>query len=257
MLFKGTIMKKFYILAAAMLAFTSTAFAQIGSLSSDLVYTPVTPCRIFDTRVSQGGTGPIVASGTKNFLIWGQTSYASQGGAASDCGITASNNTAAVAVNFTVVSPATAGFITAFPFGTTRPTAATVNFNAGDVRGNFSIAKNAQGGASDLSIFSTSNVEVVGDVVGYYSKPVATALECVTTTAVTNPINNGPLNGVFFSGAIPAACAAGYTQTSIICAVDNASASASPFNANQCAGNSNVNTHNLSASRVCCRIPGR
>ena len=44
-------MKKLFIVLAAMLTFTSTAFAQLGSLASDLVYTPVTPCRIFDTRI--------------------------------------------------------------------------------------------------------------------------------------------------------------------------------------------------------------
>ena len=130
-------MKFFFVVLAATLTFTSTAFAQIGSVASDLVYTPVTPCRIFDTRTSAGGTGPIPAAGTKNFMILGQASYASQGGAASNCGITASINTAAVAVNFTVVSPATPGYITAYPFGTTKPTAATVNFNAGDVRVTF------------------------------------------------------------------------------------------------------------------------
>ena len=206
-------MKKLFVVLAAMLTFTSTAFAQLGSLASDLVYTPVTPCRIFDTRTSQGGTGPIAAGGTKNFLIWGVGSYAGQGGAASNCGITAANNTAAVAVNFTVVSPATPGFITAFPFGTTRPTAATVNFNAGDVRGNFSIAKNAQSGASDLSVFSTSNVEVVGDVVGYYSKPVATALQCVLQPlqAVSLPVG---FDSYIYTTSV---CSAGYAAVSPYC----------------------------------------
>lgn len=247
-------MKKLFILLAAMLTFTTTAFAFIGSADADLVYTPVTPCRIFDTRVSQGGTGPIPAAGTKNFFIWGQSSYAGQGGAASNCGITAGSNTAAVAVNFTVVSPATPGFITAFPFGTTRPTAATVNFNAGDVRGNFSIAKNSQGGASDLSIFSTSNVEVVGDVVGYYSKPVATALECVETANTNLVIAASGGTG----NAVAPACAAGYTATSTNCESTSWLMPIVFFQSGTCsARNGDTVSQTLRASRTCCRIPGR
>jgi hypothetical protein len=249
---EGADMKKLFILLAAMLTFTSTAFAEIGSIDKDLVYTPVTPCRIFDTRVSQGGTGPIAAAGTKSFLIWGQTSYAGQGGAASNCGITALADTAAVAVNFTVVSPATPGFITAFPFGTTRPTAATVNFNAGDVRGNFSIAKNAQGGASDLSVFSTSNVEVVADVVGYYSKPVATALNCVTVAGTglsvgANAYSNIPI----------ASCAAGFTPVGVDFSAGARVVKADSGFSYLYVLNLNTVAQTVTPQTRCCQIPGR
>ena len=194
-------MKKLIVLMAATLSFASTAFAQLGSLATDLVYTPVTPCRVFDTRPSKGGTGPIAAAGTKNFYIYGQTTYAGQGGAASNCGITAGNNTAAVALNVTVVTPAAAGYVTAYPFATTLPTAATVNFQAGDIaRGNFTIAKVAQSGLFDLSVYSSSNADVVGDVVGFYSKPIAGALSFTTvngaavSVAANSEANSGQLN---------------------------------------------------------------
>jgi hypothetical protein len=200
-------MKKLILTVAAILTVTTSALAQIGSSSSDLVYTPVTPCRILDTRVSQGGTGSIAAAGTKDFVIWGASSYAGQGGAATNCGITAGANTAAVAVNLTVVTPTTAGYITAYPAGTSKPLAATVNFNAGDVRGNFAVVKNAQSGSgTDLSIFSTSIVDVVGDVVGFYSKPAITALECESLTASALV----PANG---TGSAVKACSAGFTMT--------------------------------------------
>lgn len=247
-------MKKLFILLAAMLTFTSTVFAQIGSLSSDLVYTPVTPCRILDTRTAFGGSGPIAAGGTKNFLIWGVSSYAGQGGAASNCGITAGSNTAAVAVNFTVVTPATPGYITAFPFGTTRPTAATVNFNAGDVRGNFSIAKNSQGGSSDLSIYSTSNVEVVGDVVGYFSRPIsAGSFTCTTTPGVTVAI---AANGT--STAFASACSTGATLTGTNCRADSFDVFFAVSDNGQCsAKNTSGFAHNITAEVRCCQVPGR
>lgn len=246
-------MKKLFVVLAAMLTFTSTAFAQLGSLASDLVYTPVTPCRIFDTRTSQGGTGPIAAGGTKNFSIWGVSSYAGQGGAASNCGITANLDTAAVAVNFTVVSPATPGFITAFPFGVTRPQAATVNFIAGDVVGNFSIAKNAQSGLSHLSIYSTSNVEVVGDVVGYYARPVATALQCID---VAGPAVSVPASHQDFQLVAPA-CTAGFTSVGIDFTSGGQLLRKDGLRNYLYVRNSSTSAQSATPYAACCRVPGR
>jgi hypothetical protein len=246
-------MKKLFILLAAMLTFTSTAFAQIGSLSSDLVYTPVTPCRIFDTRTSQGGSGPIPAGGTKNFAVWGVSSYAGQGGAASNCGIVAGANTAAVAVNLVVAFPSGTGWLTAYPFGTTMPLAATLNYNAGEVVvSNGAILKVAQGAATDLTVFSSANAEVIADVVGYYAKPVATALQCQDTTVVSVVITAGAQNNAFAS-----ACPAGYTQTSTNC-TSNWPMPIVYASAGICSARNNGSvSETLSASRTCCRIPGR
>lgn len=213
----------------------------------------MTPCRIFDTRTSQGGTGPITAGGTKNFSIWGVSSYAGQGGAASNCGITANLDTAAVAVNFTVVTPATPGFITAFPFGVTRPQAATVNFIAGDVVGNFSIAKNAQSGLNHLSIYSTSNVEVVGDVVGYYARPVATALQCID---VPGPAVSVGANVSDFQIFAPA-CTAGYTSVGINFTAGGGILRKDGLRSNLFVRNTSANAETVTPYSACCRVPGR
>ena len=247
-------MKKISVLLATMLVFAPTAFAQIGNASSDLVFTPVTPCRIFDTRTSQGGTGPIPAAGTKGFAVWGQTSFAAQGGSASNCGLIASSNTAAVAVNLTVVLPAAGGFITAYPSGVAVPNAATVNFNAGDVKGNFTIVKVQQAGAApSLNVYSTSLTDVVGDVVGFYSKPVATALECQVTNRTTVPI---AINDVAASTA--PLCATGYTETATNCSASGYEVSFARQGDGICSAKNNGGTsRDISAWRTCCRIPGR
>jgi hypothetical protein len=255
---EGADMKKLFILLAAMLTFTSTAFAEIGSLAADLVYTPITPCRVLDTRPSQGGTGPIAAAGTKTFQIWGAASYAPQGGSPTNCGITAGSNVAAVAMNVTVVTPAAGGFITAYPFGAALPTAATVNFQAGDIaRGNFTLAKVAQTGTSHLSIFSTSNADVVGDVVGFYSMPVATALQCTTVTetqSVPASFNS------FINTAT--SCPSGYSITGPWCNaggtndvyLTGSGAAATSF----CSWRSFSGVaQNVTQGMRCCRIPGR
>ena len=251
--------KIFAVLSFALLS-TSSAFAQLGSLSSDLVFTPITPCRVLDTRPSQGGSGPIAAAGTKHFKIWDAASgYAFQGGSPTNCGITAGSNVAAVAMNFTVVTPAAGGFITAYPFGASLPTAATVNFQVGDIaRGDFTIAKVAQTGVLHLSIYSTSLADVVGDVVGYYSMPVSVgSFVCEDTTPVTSAIDATPFNSLYYGFATAAACSAGFTQVALRCYTNNAIASAHEYISGSCAANSPINTHTLYASRRCCRIPGR
>ena len=70
-------MKKILLLvlnmAAAMSLFTFStgASAQLGSLSQDLVYTPVTPCRIMDTRNPGAISGMLLAGSERSFWGWG------------------------------------------------------------------------------------------------------------------------------------------------------------------------------------------
>lgn len=252
-------MKKLFVVLAAMLTFTSTAFAQIGSLSSDLVYTPVTPCRIIDTRPEFGGMGPIAAGTTFGFYAGNSAGFANQGGSATNCGITAGLDTAAVAVNFTVVTPAAAGYITVFPWGGTKPTASTLNYTAGAVVGNSAIVKVSQATYTAMNIFSLATTHVVADIVGYYSKPVATALQCQDTTAATAAINLAT-GGQYVNYAFAAACPSGFTSVAIRCGVDSNVAAAFEYSAGAegyCGAHSPTNTQTLSARRTCCRIPGR
>jgi hypothetical protein len=256
-------MNKLILTIAMLLTVASSAFAQIGSAASDLVFTPVAPCRILDTRQSQGGTGPIPSGGTKSFIVWGN-SFGPQGGAVTNCGITASGNTTGIAVNLTVVTPATSGYITAFPYNTLKPMAATVNFNTGDVRGNLAIVQIPVGVNSfDMSIYSSSTTDIVGDIVGFYSKPVATALECIDTLPTTTFINQNLSQSYYTAVLTVPNCPAGLTSVSIRCGVDHQDATASrssELTAGQtpiCYGRSLFSTHILYASRTCCRIPGR
>lgn len=197
-------MKHIFLKAAVLMFTASSAFAQFGySATSDAVFTPVAPCRLFDTRTSQGGTGPITAAGIKGFNVWGQTSFAAQGGSPTNCGLDAGVETEAIAMNITVVTPDAGGFITAYPSGAaTVPNAATVNFNAGDVKGNFTVVKVLQStiATSHLSIYSTSGLDVVGDVVGYFARPKGANLTCSNPPETTLAV----LPGVIGRLAIPA-----------------------------------------------------
>lgn len=249
-------MKKVFLIFAMLVTFVSTAFSQIGSLDQDLIFIPITPCRIFDTRPIEGGTGFIPTGGTKHFIVSGTASYAGQGGKNTNCGVVDGTNVAAAAINMTVVSYGAGGFITAFPLGTAMPLAATVNFGANDVRGNMAIVKVSQtGGLEDMSIFASQQTDVIGDVVGYYSRPRGTNLACSNppeTTLVVAP-------GVLASLPIPA-CAATNSYSSIggYCYTDGTDMlSYTGSIAGQCKmKNMGATSATITAGRRCCGIPG-
>jgi hypothetical protein len=255
-------MKKLIVSVIGLLTLATSAFAQIGSIDKDLVYTPVTPCRIFDSRISQGGSGPVAAGGIKAFNVWGVGSYASQGGSPTNCGIVAGSDTAAIAVSMAVVSPAGQGYLTAFPGNVAdaaKPLAATLNYNAGEVVvSNAAILKVAQSATPDLKIFSSNATEIIVDVVGYYSKPVATALEC---TVVNSEIFSVPVGFSNFHYTT-STCAAGYTAVSAYCynqTNPDIYLTGSGTNGGAwCGWRSFAPTAaNVTQGTNCCRIPGR
>src|SRR5205085_2253105 len=94
----------------------------LGDLADDLVYTPVVPCRIVDTRLGAGGV--LLATNQRDWLAHSAGGFASQGGSASNCGIAVAP--AAVMINVTLAN--TVGgpeFFTAWPFNQPRPNAST------------------------------------------------------------------------------------------------------------------------------------
>src|SRR5262245_40369913 len=104
------------------LAQEEPATESLGQSQVDLLYTPVTPCRILDTRLAGGA---IEAGTTRSFLVTGGD-LSAQGGSATGCGIP-SGSTAAM-INFVAVNPAGAGNLRLTPFGAPMPLAAIVNY---------------------------------------------------------------------------------------------------------------------------------
>lgn len=222
----------------------------LGALSNDLVYTPVAPCRILDTR---NAGGAIAANATRNFVAFGVSSFTSQGGSATNCGVNPLAATA-VAINLTAVSPSIAGYATAYPFGSPQPLAASVNYAAGDVVNNALIVQTPNPIASfDFTLYSFASSHYVADIVGYFAPPVATALQCVDTTkTIVSVAANGTAN------AVAPACTAGYTQTATNCESSDWLVPFVFINAGTCsARNNSAGAQDIRASRTCCRVPGR
>jgi hypothetical protein len=248
-------MKKVFLVFVALLSFATTAFAQLGSLDQDLVYIPITPCRIFDTRPSEGGTGSIPALGTRSFVLSSVTTYGPQGGANSNCGVIDGFNVAAAVVNMTVVSRSAGGYITAFPSGTVKPLAATVNYGANDVRGNLSVVKVNQTTPLSLSIYTSSEVDVIGDITGYYSRPRSVNLNCSNPPEATLLVAPGDLGRL----AIPA-CAAinsyGGGSSTPYCSTDGLDMVTYGGSGVCAMKNMGSASATITAGRRCCGVPG-
>ncbi len=235
----------------------------LGSTTNDLVFTPVTPCRLADTRISGG---PLTADGTRSFLAVATSAgqnFSSQGGSNTNCnmfGVGAS----AIAINVTVVAPSSGGFATVYPFGTTRPLAASVNYTAGAIVNNtvlVAIPNPVQ--AAEFTIYSFASANYVVDIVGYFSPPQATAQQCTGTPLSTTMIGPGVNTFVFATHA----CPAGYQATSPYCwggGIPGVYSTGSGFDGNNpgsqvfCAWqNTTAATQTVFAGTICCRVPGR
>ena len=225
----------------------------LGALGEDLVYTPIQPCRIVDTRNAGGAIG---AGQTRSFKAAGIGSYAGQGGSTGNCGMQ-SEAPSAVALNVTAVVPVQAGYATVFPHGTVRPDTASVNYAAGAVVNSAIIAKVPNPALNlDFSVFTFAESDFVVDIVGYFAPPRATALACVDSALGTATIIAGG------TGQVTApACPAGYTPTQLDCESGSwfmPIVFSSLRGGGICgARNNGTNGAVLTAARRCCRVPGR
>jgi len=161
-----------------------------ASSAADLVYTPVSPCRIINTRLVGG---PIAPGTTRSFYADG-SSFATQGGVAGSCGVPFGPTTAVV-VNIVAVDAAGAGDLRGFPFGGAVPTASIINYAKVSDQVNPALVLNIANGlvlkicdpevstcTSDLTIQAdVSATQVVADVLGFFRKVDSTMTQYAFT----------------------------------------------------------------------------
>lgn len=102
----------------------------LGSSLTDLVFVPLAPCRIIDTRL--GSAGPLAAGETRDFQVAGVTEFPPQGGNQGGCGVPAGSaepNAPAVVINFVAVGPAGPGNLTAWAWGQPQPNTGVINYS--------------------------------------------------------------------------------------------------------------------------------
>ena len=139
----------------------------LGSTTSDLVYTPVTPCRVIDTRLTVAGKlGP---NSGRNFGI-SSSNYSAQGGEAASCGIPV--GVSAVAINVISTGQTGYGNLKVTETGAAVPTAGFLNFQPGINTANAGISKVALVSSTQgLYIHSTGSAsDAVVDIMGYFTQ---------------------------------------------------------------------------------------
>jgi len=159
-------------------------FAAPGE-SAGLVFYPVPPCRVADTR---GGAGPLAGPA----LAQRQTRVIPV--SASACGVP--GNAGAYSLNLTVVPAASLGYITVWPTGAPMPVVSALNAPTGSVTANAAIVPAGTGGA--INTYATNTTDLIIDINGYFA-PAGTGglsfygMTPCRTVDTRNP--PGPLGG--------------------------------------------------------------
>jgi hypothetical protein len=130
-------------------------FPQSGS------FTGITPARLMDTRAGYvtidgqaQGIGPIGAGAVSNLVVVGRGNVPATG-------------VGAVALNVSITNPTAPSFLTVYPTGAARPTAANLNYVPGQTVPNMVIVKVGDGG--QISLFNyAGSADVIVDVLGWF-----------------------------------------------------------------------------------------
>jgi hypothetical protein len=124
---------------------------------STLAFYPLPPCRVADTRNTNGDLGgPYLKGGAqRDFPVL----------AATECGIP--NTAQAYSLNFTAVPHGFLGYLTVWPTGENQPLVSTLNSYGGQVTANAAILPAGTGG--EISTFVTNDTDLVIDINGYFA----------------------------------------------------------------------------------------
>ena len=175
----------------SLLLFGVVVTAMSAVAQTALRFTPVTPCRVVDTRNPNGPFGgPAIQGGTfRSFPL-------TQG----SCSIPAS--AWGYSLNVTVVPAHPLEYLTVWPSGQDQPYVSTLNAVDGRVKANAAIVLASAEGAA-VSVFASDKTDVVLDVDGYFTPVNDTNLAFYPlppcrVADTRNP--NGPLGGPFLRG---------------------------------------------------------
>jgi hypothetical protein len=252
----------------------------LGSTTIDQVFTPITPCRIVDTR---NVGGPISAGVTRNYYFYSVDSLynfgTNQGGASGAIGTvcpsvyfdpnagtgSAANVPSAAMITVSVVSPSAAGNWVVWGGANPIPTISALNWTGtGQILTNTTVVPyGGRGGTGpggsirDFAVYyngPSGSAQFIADVVGYFTPPFGTALSCVETAQ--NTVSCAASGGQ--CELAPPACPSGYNNTAINCDTSNFFTYNSGFNINRCYWHNTAGSTTTGyASRHCCRVNGR
>ncbi|MGD0908784.1 MAG: choice-of-anchor D domain-containing protein [Candidatus Acidiferrales bacterium] len=126
---------------------------------SALQFYPVTPCRVVDTRPTNGPNGPLAGPS-----LTGNTSRTFPL-PTSPCNLPATAQ--AYSLNLTAVPQEPLGYLTAWPAGQTQPGTANLSSTTGTVTSNAAIMPAGTNGSID--VYASNNTDLIIDVNGYFA----------------------------------------------------------------------------------------
>ena len=234
--------------------------------TTNLVYKPLTPCRIMDSRhatAPSGVQGPLQGATLYNIpglLVTGNT-FQQYGGTNSDCGLAGpagGSHIKALAIVITILAPNFDAFLGVSDINDLPTVLSNValNYTHGQGLSTMYIVPQDIQNSVFFAMPSQLVAHLIFDVLGYFTKSDATALECATTTPTTFTFTgtNGSLN----SGA----CPTGFVKMSVACrttafntaryATVGVSSGTSDCEATDTGGGTTLN-----ATATCCHIPGK
>jgi hypothetical protein len=174
-------------------------FLPPNTVSNELAFYPMAPCRLVDTRpgapstVSTGALAPYT-SRTLPLL-------------SSSCNVPSTAQ--AYSLNFTLVPPGPVGYLTVYPTGGSLPIVSTVNDPTGTVEANAGIAPAGTDGSID--VLATNTTDLVVDINGYFAPPGEGGLSLYTFPTcraldTRNPTGAPPFNGTINVAVIGSGC---------------------------------------------------
>jgi Chaperone of endosialidase len=138
----------------------------VGDVADDLVYTPVSPCRLFDSRPAQGGLGVLNPNVRRTY---GATTLVTNQGGPGGC--VAPAGAAVALIQIGTLTPAGNGYLQGGPQGVASFPNALILYQPGDQYGtSVAMPLNVTNGRFDVQV-QFAATDLYGDLLGYFARP--------------------------------------------------------------------------------------
>ena len=184
----------------------------LGDLDADLVYTPVFPCRFYDTRNVGAAPGN---NAINSYRVFGSgAAMSAQGGNAAGCPAPKATHPVGVSINLAAVPVSSSGHLRVWPYLGVQPTASFVNYFGGGNIANSGLLAICYNCGDDISVFNRNTAHSFADAMGYFYPAII------------------PVNSIGMSEIDSADLESGFTTTSVLLVAGSNYAMASSFVAN-------------------------
>lgn len=171
-------------------------YFEVPTSSNDLVFYPMTPCRIVDTRGPNGPFGGPYLTGNqeRDFPIL-----------SSNCNIPSSAQ--AYSLNVTALPHGHLGYLTVWPDGQSQPVVSTLNAPTGTYVANAALVQAGSDGG--IAVYPSNDTDLLVDINGYFAPPGPGGMSLYTVLpcrAVDTRQNRGRFEGTVVLDIVDSSC---------------------------------------------------